>query len=298
VGRHASDQGEGARKHRLERLASLADVQPLKGKKAKLHFDEDRAYLQCARFEFESTNDLVRYVADQIPTESHGRGIAGTLVRTGKYQRISRQGEQVFSFGDPLLDLVTNDEGTIVIGGREFDLRAAELGHLDRGGGLTTIDFSGQVQSLRKAHLKAAVTQSERFALVECTDESLIVASRNPHEQWFYQGTTKMRFRAFDRSYFVYEKIGAEIETWGHDFRSASISSRYGRFLDEAHGHCFTLHTDSDSDTNDDYVDEYEWFLGGGVSSGYDGVRSSCVANWHDRTHSGVVALGCVVLEF
>ena len=251
MGRHVSGQGEAARRHRLERLASLADIQPLKGKKAKLRFDDDRAYMQCARFEFESANDLVRYVADQIPSESHGRGIAGTLVRTGKYQRVSRQGEQVFSFGDPLLDLVTNDEGTIVIGGREFDLRAAELGHLDKRRRSDHHRLQRGPVAAGSSHLQAAVTQTERLALVECTDESLIVASRNPHEQWFYQGTTKMRFRAFDRSYFVYEKIGAEIETWGHDFRSASISSRYGRFLDEAHGHCFARRPTSTSDSNE-----------------------------------------------
>jgi hypothetical protein len=107
----------------------------------------------------------------------------------------------------------------------------------------------------------------------------------------------EMRFRAFRSSYIVYTKIGADIETWGHDFSTASIRSRYGRFLDETHGHCFTIHTDSDSDRNDDYVDEYEWFVGGGVGSGYDGVTSTCVASWHDRPYVGVVSTGCIVAD-
>jgi hypothetical protein len=293
-----SDLPDAVRKQRLERVASLTDVQSQSGDKAEFRFDDDHKYLQPGRFEFDSDKDLIAHVSDLVPTASYGQGIKGSVKRTGKYQRINHVGESIFGFGDPLLDSITDNDGLLIVGERRFNLYASEIRHSDRSGGLTNIDFSEHVAKMREAHLYASVLENGPFSIVECDRDNLIVASRNPREMWFYSGTTKMRFRAFDRSYLIYEKMGADIETWGHDFRTASISSRYGRFLDETHGHCFTLHTDSDSDSNDDYVDEYEWFLGANVSSGYDGVSSSCVANWHERIYSGVVAYGCVVIEF
>lgn len=286
-----------ARAARLERLASVGDARELVEGKAELRFDGERRYLRSERSEFATETELLDYVARLLPGTAHGRGLSGSIKRVGKYERITGEGDAAFSFGDPILDLITDDHGTLHLAGRRLDLRAVELARGGRGGGLTCIDFSPFVAGMRDAQLAAGVDQGGPFAIVECTGDSVVIASRNPHQQWFYSGTTKMRFRAFRRSYIVYTKIGADIETWGHDFASASIQSRYGRFLDESHGHCFTIHSDSDTDGDDDYVDEYEWFIGGGVGSGYDGVTSTCVASWHGRVYSGVVAEGCVVVE-
>jgi hypothetical protein len=285
------------RKQRLEKLASLSQVRTERADgQAELRFDADHVYLQPGRTQFESEEDLAAHISELLPRSDHRPGIRGRVKRIGKYERINQEGDPIFSFGDPVLDSITDEQGVVEIGGRRYDLYAAEVARSDRGGGLTSIDFS-EVEHMREAHFAASLIGDE-YSIIECRKDALVVASRNPHEQWFYSGSTKMRFRAFRRSYVFYIKIGADIETWGHDFRTASISSRYGRFLDETHGHCFTIHTDSDSDSNDDYVDEYEWFVGGGVGSGYDGVRSWCVANWHDQIYSGAVAYGCIVLDF
>lgn len=288
---------EDTRTARLERLASVADARVLGEAKAELRFDEEHRYLRGGRSDFATEAELLRHIASTFPAAADGRGLSGSIKRVGKYERITSEGDAAFSFGDPILDLITDDQGTLRLGGRRLDLRAVELTRSGRGGGLSCIDFSPFVRGMRDAQLAAALDDSGPFAVVECTEDSVNIASRNPHQQWFYSGTTKMRFRAFRSSYIVYTKIGADIETWGHDFASASIQSRYGRFLDETHGHCFTIHSDSDSDRDDDYVDEYEWFLGGGVGSGYDGVTSACVASWHGRVHNGVVANGCVVAD-
>lgn len=297
MGHDASDPAAAARSGRLERLASLADArEPVTGK-AELRFDADRRYVQSGRSDFATEAELLGYIADVLPAVANGRGLSGSIKRVGKYERVTSEGDRAFSFGDPILDLITDDQGTLHLGGRRLDLRGVELARSGRGGGLSCIDFSPFASGMRDAELAASLNESGPFAIIECLEDSVSIVSRNPHQQWFYAGTTKMRFRAFRSSYIVYTKIGADIETWGHDFASASIQSRYGRFLDETHGHCFTIHSDSDSDNDDDYVDEYEWFVGGGVGSGYDGVTSTCVANWHGRIYSGVVANGCVVVE-
>jgi hypothetical protein len=293
----ASDSTAAARSARLERLASVADARELAASKAELRFDAERRYLQSGRSEFATEAELLGYIASVLPAVAYGRGLSGSIKRVGKYERITSEGDPAFSFGDPILDLITDDQGTLHLDGHRLDLRAVELARRGRGGGLSCIDFSPFVSGMRDAQLAASLDESGLFAIVECTKDSVSIVSRNPHQQWFYAGTTKMRFRAFRSSYIVYTKIGADIETWGHDFASASIHSRYGRFLDETHGHCFTIHSDSDSDRDDDYVDEYEWFVGGGVGSGYDGVTSTCVASWHDRPYTGVVANGCLVVE-
>jgi hypothetical protein len=292
----SSDPVTAARALRLERLTSFNDVRVLESGRAEFRFDEKHRYLQSGRSRFETQDDLQNYLSALLPTVAHGTGIKGSMKRVGKYERVTGLGDAAFSFGDPILDLITDDHGHLHIGGRRFNLYSRELAGPDRGGGLSCVDFAPYAAKMREAHVLASMTESSPFTVLECTDKSVTIASRNPHQQWFYSGTTKMRFRAFIRSYLIYQKIGAEIETWGHDFRTASIHSRYGTFLDD-HGHCFVVHSDSDSDTSDDYVDEYEWFLGARVSSGYDGVESSCVADWHGRVYSGVVESGCIVVD-
>jgi hypothetical protein len=288
-------QTEEARKRRLDQVAPT-EVEAIEGAKGRLRYDAERRYVRCGEGRFETVAALVSHVADRFPSERSGAGLRGRMTREGKYTRISKDGERTFTFGDPILDSITDDHGRLTVAGREVNLYAAELAADERGGGIGSIGFSGDVRQAREAQRIAALSSASRFAVLEDDGDELILASRNPHEMWFYRGSTKMRFRAFRKSYFVYIKMGADIETWGQDFRRATITSTYGSFLD-GHGHCFAVGTDSDSDTNDDYVDEYEWFLGGGVESGFDGVRSDCVATWHDRVYPGTVEYGCIIAD-
>ena len=80
------------------------------------------------------------------------------------------------------------------------------------------------------------------------------------------------------------------IETWGGSdshFSYARIDSWYGN---AAIGPCTFLKYDNDSDTNDDFVDEYEW----GVNAvPADGVNSFCTANWRNMEKTATVYDTC-----
>lgn len=81
--------------------------------------------------------------------------------------------------------------------------------------------------------------------------------------------------------------MGAEIETWGGKFTTARIESRY---IDTFYAQtCFVVKTDSDSDTNDDYVDEYEW----GVNAPQPKrIESVCTARFKGQQFVGGVQAG------
>jgi hypothetical protein len=289
------EQARSERENRLARMAPL-DIVRVGDTKGQLRYDGDRRFVQAGVGRYETIEAMVSSVANVFPSERVGNGIRGRMTRDGKYERVSASGERIFTFGDPILDAITDDRGHLQVGGRELNIYAADVGAADRNGGISSIGFTGNVDRVREALAVADLSAACRFTVLEDDDDELILASRNPDKMWFYRGSTCMRFRAFRKSYAVYIKMGADIETWGQDFRRASISSTYGSFLDD-HGHCFAVDSDSDSDTDDDYVDEYEWFLGGGVGSGLDGVRSSCVATWHDRVYPGTVEYGCVIAD-
>jgi hypothetical protein len=290
-----NEQAEAERQRRLEAIVSV-DVEAIEATKGRTRFRRERPYLRAGHGQYETVEALVAEVSKSFPSERIGSGLRGKLTRVGKYTRVTETGDKTFTFGDPILDLITDDHGNLRVGGRDFRPYVAELAMQDRGGGISSIAVADDVERVRDALRIASLSGETRFSVLEDEGEDLILASRNPHELWFYRGSTKMRFRAFRKSYFVYIKMGADIETWGQDFRRASISSTYGSFVSGL-SQCFAVGSDSDSDTNDDYVDEYEWFLGGGVESGFDGVRSSCVATWHDRVYPGTVEYGCVIAD-
>lgn len=113
------------------------------------------------------------------------------------------------------------------------------------------------------------------------------MASTNPSQRDFFRSGDHLRFKAWKKKYAVYWSMGAEIETWGHDFDVAEIQSRY---LDTVVGQvCAAMKVDSDRDTDDDYVDEYEW----GINAPQPlRVVSNCSAEWHGERFGGQVAAG------
>lgn len=81
--------------------------------------------------------------------------------------------------------------------------------------------------------------------------------------------------------------MGAEIETWPDDFTTARIDSVY---IDWFYAQiCFVVKRDSDSDTNDDYLDEYEW---GSFAPQPIRVQSLCNAEYKGQRFSGTVEAG------
>jgi hypothetical protein len=123
---------------------------------------------------------------------------------------------------------------------------------------------------------------------MEASDRVISFASTNPSQLDFYPTSGgHIRFKAWKKSSFFYWSMGAEIETWGGKFKTARIDSRY---IDTFYAQtCFVVKTDSDSDTNDDYVDEYEW---GVHSSQPIRVESVCNAEFKGQRFTGNVQAG------
>ena len=166
-----------------ESNAALKEV--LKNK-LELQFPREEGFLRVGRSNFKHEDDLLSYLAQAFPVEKDSFGHRFSVKRKGKYNRVDKSNRIVFTFVDPVLDLITDERGYVTIGGQRYDLRAAELG--------------------------------------------------NPG-------------------------------------RVCSVAKR-----------------DSDSDTNDDYVDEYEW--GTINTSAPTGVESFCQATWRQKLYSGVVSQG------
>lgn len=266
---------------------SNVDLKQVRAGKAHLQFPHADGHLAVGRASFDDQDDLLKYLAATFPVVKDGDGRRFTVKRTGKYQRVNAKGDSVFTFGDPVLDLITDEHGWLSIGGQRHNLAAVELAHpAARTGGVATIDLSP-----RPGELDQLVGQASfgggGFSIVEAGADRSIVASTNPSTYWFYSGGAKMRFRAFKKNYYVGWKMGADIETWGGDFTRAEIQSDYG--YPAYDNVCVVAKHDSDSDTNDDYVDEYEW---GVASSAPTGIRSLCTATWRGATYSRVVTTG------
>jgi hypothetical protein len=90
------------------------------------------------------------------------------------------------------------------------------------------------------------------------SSDGVVIASKNPSQFDFWQGSAHMRFRSWKTNYVFYRSIGTEIETWGGKFNSAWIESMYADPVVPSNPFvCGITKRDSYSDTNDDYVDEY-----------------------------------------
>ncbi len=257
--------------------------------KLEIHFPREQGVLRVGRSKFKDWDDFMSYLSEMFPLVKHERGHRVTITRKGKYRRINEKGKEIFAFGDPLLDLITDDHGWVTIGKERHNLADAELAEpRSRGGGIHAIDLSPRPGEFDRMVSNAALGRDD-LSIVEASAEHAVLASRNPSEVWFYNpsGTAKMRFRAFKRNYWVGWKIGADVETWNLHFTRAAIQSYYGFWeYDRA---CGVAKQDSDSDTNDDYMSEYEW----GVSSPMpNGVSSYCTATWGGASYGRYVSKG------
>ena len=260
--------------------------------KVIFHFPKDGT-IKPGCHKFDSWNEIAQYIASIFSLDGNEGCLQGTIRCEGKYQRVNAQNEPIFTFGDPILDLITNETGEIFIAGQHFCLRQEEISEPRyRSGGIRSIDLSVHNEVIFHNQLIHAANGEGRFTLLECTDLYCAFASANPSQLDFYKDGGHMRFKAWKKSRFLYWSMGAEIETWGGDFRTARIESRY---LDRVGGNiCAVVKTDSDSDSNDDYVDEYEW----GVSAPQPTrVVSFCTADWKNQTFSGQVEAGSECFE-
>jgi hypothetical protein len=256
-------------------------------------FSRSEGSMRSARWKFRDRNDLVEFLSDALNLSVVNGGLHGTVRRYRKYVRRNAEDETVTTFGDPILDLITNDYGELDVGGQRLRVGSAELREpKQRLGGLRSIDLRNRRERVIDYQLPRAAMGEGDFVLTECADGLVAFASTNPSQRDFYLEGDHLRFKAWKKSRFLYWSMGAEIETWGHDFARARIDSRY---LDTVVGQtCAAVKVDSDEDTNDDYVDEYEW----GINSPQPlRVVSLCTAWWKNRTFSGQVEAGPTCFE-
>lgn len=285
----------GKREQRELGANSNASLAGFASGKVELHFPSD-GFLKSERSKFESREDLVSYLADVLGLPDRRNSARLSLKRKGKYQRLARSGRPIFTFGDPILDLVTDEHGWVTIGAETYHPLAAELGApQSRSGGVSTLDLQVNHEEIRRQQILEAVSLNGSRALVEHTAERTVIASTNPSVLDFWSGSAHMRFRSWKKNYVFYRSIGTEIETWGGNFNSASIQSQYADPVVPSNPFiCGITKRDSDSDTNDDYVDEYEV---GVFANPAATVRSYCEARWKGQTHAGTVWKGdCQVL--
>jgi|KBSMisStaDraftv2_1062788.scaffolds.fasta_scaffold272640_2 hypothetical protein len=257
-------------------------------RKATFFFPE-KAELTSGKSEFKSPEEFLQYLKKSLGAGSAQDSLRGTVCRRGKYQKVDKSGNPVLTIGDPILDLVSDDEARLFIEGKPLHLTDTEFASARyRSGGLRSIDLAPHSGALSQSQLLAAARGEGDFVLVEASDRALSFASTNPSQQDFYpSGGGHLRFKAWKKSYTVYWSMGAEIETWGGKFTKARIESRY---IDTFYAQtCFVVKTDSDSDTNDDYVDEYEW----GVNAPQPKrVESVCNAQFKGQQFAGAVQAG------
>ena len=256
--------------------------------KTRFTFPEN-AEMTGGKCEFKSPEELLSYIETSVGVASVSNSLRGSIARSGKYQKVDTSGNPVLTIGDPILDLISNDEGRVVIGREGIYLTTAEFSSSRyRSGGISSIDLSGISDALAQSQLLSAARGEGDFVLMESSDRVVSFASTNPSQLDFYPtGGGHIRFKAWKKKSWAYWSMGAEVETWGGDFKSARIDSTYiDTFFAQT---CFVVKTDSDSDTNDDYVDEYEW----GVNAPQPiRVESVCNAEFKSQQFTGHVQAG------
>ena len=107
------------------------------------------------------------------------------------------RGSPIGTIGDPILDLVSDDEARVFIGGEAIHLTTTEFSSARyRSGGIRSIDLSGVSSALAQSQLLAAARGEGDFALVESSERVLSFAATNPSQRDFYQhpeGTSALR---------------------------------------------------------------------------------------------------------
>jgi hypothetical protein len=254
----------------------------------------EKAEMTSGRYKFKTPEELSNYIEKCVAIGSTTNGLRGSIRRRGKYQKVDKSGNSVLTIGDPILDLVSDDEGRIFIGRDVIHLTATEFSSVRyRSGGIRAIDLSDVSGALAQSQLLAAARGEGDFVIVESSNRVLSFASTNPSVRDIYPKSggniiAHIRFKAWKKSYAVYWSMGAEIEVlWGGDFKSATIESAYiDTFYNQT---CFVVKRDSDSDTNDDYVDEYEWGINAPQPKR---VESWCSVLFKGQWYSGGVEAG------
>lgn len=91
----------------------------LNQKKNKIYFSFGKdATINSSRSVFSDTNDLVKYVKSIFGTsDGIDKRFRSTIHCKGYYQKVDEYGMPVLTIGDPILDLITNNQGELIVEG-------------------------------------------------------------------------------------------------------------------------------------------------------------------------------------
>jgi|KBSMisStandDraft_5_1062788.scaffolds.fasta_scaffold133271_1 hypothetical protein len=272
---------------------SNGSVGAVKPDKIELHFPKD-GFIRCERSTFKNHADLSAYIAEVLGLKNGRKATQLSVKRRGKYQRLDHAGSPVYTFGDPILDLITDEHGWVTVGKATYHLTPKDLkSPANRKGGIISIDLGVNNGEIRRQQLAEALADKGGRTLVEHTTDRLVIAKTDLSQMDFWHGNAHLRFHSWKKNYGFYRSIGTEIETWGADFIRAEIQSLYADPVVGSQNPfvCGIVKRDSDSDSNDDYVDEYEYSYGAPPRIP-SSVRSNCLANWKGQRWGGVVSKG------
>jgi hypothetical protein len=229
------------------------------------------------RWQFANVEELVDYIAHLSGIEPlSNQSIRGTGSQVRHLRKVKASESNPALFHNPVLDHITSPYGELVIGSQSFNIRARRLGSSRRG--IVTLD--PPASDFTAAHALMCYQDFSGLEICQSDDGSL---------RTYMDGNASMTFRAYTDSTGPYWEMGAEIKTLGLNFEAAIINSRY---FGEAYAQTCTIQTyDDDSDTNDNYLDEYEWGIKG-LASQLIRVESLCRVQWNDCRISGVVSAG------
>src|SRR5262249_48104970 len=93
-------------------IDSNATVCPFESGKTDLVFPRD-GFLCSERSTFGSAKELTDYIGHVLGLAESGGPGRFRIKRKGKYQRVDRSGRPIFTFGDPILDAITDAHGSI-----------------------------------------------------------------------------------------------------------------------------------------------------------------------------------------
>jgi hypothetical protein len=153
-----------------------AKVETKEPYKAEIRFPKN-GFLRPEKNDFHSYRDILVYIAQIYPSMANEDGtITGSIKRIGKYKRLNKSDEPIFTFGDPILDLITDENGLIKIAGKRIDMRMAELSG-QRGGGISTIDLSLHANNILDYQIIEAAQNLNGMTIIECNQEQTIIAT-------------------------------------------------------------------------------------------------------------------------
>lgn len=207
--------------------ASLRELRP-----GKLEFRfPNEGFLHIGRFEFKDNDDLLSYLHQSFKGSIESQGIRGSITRKGKYQRVDDDSQPIFTFGDPVLDIITNRHGLLIIDGKVHNMRSQAIESGMQRGGISSMDLSPFLDDVSKTQVAKIAMGESNFVLLESSLDGITIASSNPSTLYFQKGSKRMRFRAWRTNLTAYWSMGAEIETWGGILAEQTYSETTGTYL-------------------------------------------------------------------